>query len=87
MITLEYETVEAVARDLKAIGARNALPGRPRGLSGRGRWRDMIAAYEKERRGGALPATYEVIYGHAWRAAPKRVADGRQIVDFPRARS
>ena len=36
MITLEYACVEAVARDLKAIGARNALPDRPRGLSGRG---------------------------------------------------
>ena len=87
VITLEYACVEAVARDLKAIGARNALPGRPRGLLGRGRWRDVIAAYEKERRGGALPATYEVIYGHAWRSAPKRVADGRRIIDFPRAKS
>lgn len=87
VITLEYSCVEKVARDLKAIGAHNSLPGRPRGLSGRGRWRDAIAAYEKERRGGVLPATYEVIYGHAWRAAPKRVADGRSIIDFPRARS
>ena len=76
-----------MARDLKAIGARNSLPGRPRGLLGRGRWRDVIAAYEKVRRGGVLPATYEVISGHAWRAAPKRVADGRRIIDFPRARS
>lgn len=87
VITLEYASVEAVARDLKAIGAHNSLPGRPRGLSGRGRWRDLLAAYEKARRNGVLPATYEVIYGHAWRAAPKRVADGRRIIDFPRARS
>ena len=81
-ITLEYACVEAVARDLQAIGARNALPGRPRGLSGRGRWREVIARYEKERRNGALPATYEVIYGHAWKAAPRRTEDGRQVIDF-----
>jgi malonyl-CoA O-methyltransferase len=82
MITLEYSCVEKVARDLKAIGAHNSLPGRPRGLSGRGRWREVIASYEKHRRDGVLPASYEVIYGHAWKTAPKRLADGRQIVDF-----
>jgi malonyl-CoA O-methyltransferase len=82
IITLEYACVEAVARDLKAIGARNALPGRPRGLSGRGRWREVIAHYEKSRREGALPATYEVIYGHAWKAPARRAADGRQVIDF-----
>ena len=82
MITLEYSCVEAIARDLKAIGARNALPGRPRGLSGRGRWRQVIDAYERLRRNGALPASYEVIYGHAWKAPPRRLADGRQVIDF-----
>ena len=82
VLTLEYADVEAVARDLKAIGAANALPGRPRGLSGRGRWQRMAERYERERRGGALPATYEVVYGHAWKVAPKRVGDGRQVIDF-----
>jgi len=78
--------VEAVARDLKAIGAHNSLPGRPRGLAGRARWREVIARYERHRRDGILPATYEVVYGHAWKVAPKRTADGRQVIDFqPRA--
>jgi len=87
MITLEYASVEAVARDLKAIGAGNALPGRPRGLSGRGRWQRVVDCYERLRRDGALPASWEVIYGHAWKVAPKRLADGRQVVDFqPRRR-
>ena len=82
IITLEYASVEKVMRDLKAIGARNSMPGRPRGLPGRGRWREVIASYEKQRRNGVLPATFEVIYGHAWKAAPRRVADGRQVIDF-----
>lgn len=82
MITLEYACVEAVARDLKAIGASNALPNRPRGLSGRGRWRQVIANYERLRREGVLPATYEVIYGLAWKAPPRRTADGGQVIEF-----
>ena len=84
VITLEYASVEAVARDLKAIGATNALPGRPRGLSGRGRWRQVAESYERHRRDGALPATWEVIYGHAWKVAPRRLADGRQVIGFDR---
>ncbi len=84
MVTVEYESVTALARDLKAIGAANALPGRPRGLSGRRRWSIMAQRYERLRRDGALPATFEVVYGHAWKAAPKRTADGRQVIDFQR---
>lgn len=82
VITLEYSSVEAVARDLKAIGAHNSLPDRPRGLSGRGRWERVARQYEAHRRNGVLPATYEVVYGHAWKAAPRRTADGRQVIEF-----
>ncbi len=81
-VTLEYATVEAAARDLKAIGASNALAERARGLSGRSRWRRMAEAYERFRRADALPATFEVVYGHAWKVPPKRLADGRQVVGF-----
>jgi malonyl-CoA O-methyltransferase len=82
VLTLEYASVKDVARDLQAIGARNAMPGRPRGLSGRRRWERVASAYESHRRNGALPATYEVIYGHAWKVPPKKTADGRQVIDF-----
>jgi malonyl-CoA O-methyltransferase len=80
-ITLEYASVDAVARDLKAIGASNAMPGRPRGLSGRGRWREVAARYEAHRRAGVVPASYEVVYGHAWKVPPRKLADGRQVID------
>jgi malonyl-CoA O-methyltransferase len=81
-ITLEYDTALAVARDLKAIGAVNSLPSRPRGLPGRDRWRRMTDAYERFRRDGVLPATWEIVYGHAWKVPPKRLPDGRQVVSF-----
>jgi len=84
MITMEYASVESVARDLKAIGATNALAGRARGLSGRSWWRQVGERYEKHRRDGVLPASWEVIYGHAWKVPPRRLADGRQVIDFKR---
>ncbi|HUK01904.1 MAG TPA: malonyl-ACP O-methyltransferase BioC [Steroidobacteraceae bacterium] len=65
-IELEYPDVGALTHDLKAIGAHNAMASRRRGLTGKGRWRAMTAAYEPFRRRGALPASYEVVYGAAW---------------------
>jgi malonyl-CoA O-methyltransferase len=78
----------AVMRDLKAIGAVNSLPSRPRGLPGRARWRRVTEAYERFRRDGVLPATWEVVYGHAWKTPPKRNADGHPVIAFsPRKRA
>jgi len=64
--TLTYSDVAGLMRDLKALGAHNSTRGRPRGLTGRGRLARVIAAYERFRRDGRLPATYEVVYGHCW---------------------
>lgn len=65
--TLTYDTPRALMRDLKAIGAQNATAGRERGLTGRARMRAMERAYEGYRDAdGQLPATWEVVYGHAW---------------------
>ncbi|TMG84521.1 MAG: malonyl-ACP O-methyltransferase BioC [Betaproteobacteria bacterium] len=85
-LTLTYADATSLMRDLKAIGAHNATMGRPRGLTGRARWRRMLDALEAFRREGRLPATFEVVYGHAWKPEPRVAADGRAIVRFaPRA--
>lgn len=63
---LTYNRVTDLMRDLKAIGASNAAVGRNRGLTGRGRFRAVEAAYDEQRVDGRLPATWEVVYGHAW---------------------
>lgn len=81
-LTLTYADGNALMRELKALGAHNATSARSRGLMGRGRWRRMLAALEKFRRDGRLPASFEVIYGHAWMPAPRVAADGRAIVHF-----
>ncbi|HKK06888.1 MAG TPA: malonyl-ACP O-methyltransferase BioC [Gammaproteobacteria bacterium] len=65
-LTVTYPDVTTLMRDLKHIGAHNASGGRPRGLTGRGRLRAVSEAYEAHRRDGVLPATHEVVYGHAW---------------------
>lgn len=64
--TLTYPELNTLLHDLKSIGAHNVTAGRPHGLTGKGRLRQLTAAYENYRKNGVLPASYEVIYGHAW---------------------
>ena len=71
-ITLTYPDVTSVMRDLKAIGAHNVTLGRNQGMMGKNKWQKAIAEYEKLRRDGKLPATYEVVYGHAWKPQSRK---------------
>ena len=64
--TLTYDDVYALMKELKQLGAHNLNRGRRRGMTGKGRLRKMQAAYEALRVEGKLPATFEVVYGHAW---------------------
>lgn len=88
ILTITYDSVDALCADLRASGATCAMADRRRGLTGRGAWQAMRAAYETLRRDGRLPATLEVVYGHAWKGQPRQTADGRAIVrlDFPKKR-
>lgn len=65
-ITLTYNSVNDLMLDLKNLGSRNALRGRAAGLTGKNKLKIMKSTYENFRRDGVLPATYEVVYGHAW---------------------
>jgi malonyl-CoA O-methyltransferase len=84
-LTLTYGDANSLLRELKAVGGHNATIGRPRGLMGRDRWSRMLEALERFRRDGRLSATYEIVYGHAWKPEPRFAADGRAIVRFERA--
>src|SRR3569832_179213 len=89
-LTLTYSDVRGLMHELKTLGAHNAAAGRTRGLTGRGRLRAMMDAYETLRRDGVLPATFEVVYGLAW--SPSAEANRREggvvkvPVDSPRRR-
>lgn len=78
MLTLTYSEVRGLLRDLKGIGANNATVGRNQGLTGKARLQAFLQAYEQFRLAdGRYPATYEVIYGHAWapRLLPSRLPE------------
>ena len=79
-ITLTYNDVKAVMQDLRSIGAHNVTAGRASGLMGKTAWNRVLSNYEQLRQDGKLPATFEVIYGHAWKPQPKKTADGRVII-------
>ncbi len=81
-ITLTYGNLKAMMQDLKRIGAHNAAADRPRGMFGRRAWQQLEQGYERYRQQGRLPATYEVVYGHAWVGDKTRLADGQQVVHF-----
>lgn len=67
-LTVTYPDVWKLMRDLKQIGAHNVTAGRPRGLIGRTRMQRLVGAYERYRSNGLLPASYEIVNGHAWSA-------------------
>ncbi len=80
--TLTYQDATTLMRDLKAVGAHNVTAGRPHGLTGKQRLQKVIKAYERFRLDdGLLPATYEVIYGHAWAPQPRNVDDMGELLD------
>ncbi len=83
-ITVTYADPQSLLRELKQLGATNATRGRPHGLMGKARWLRMLAVLEASRRDGRIPATFEVVYGHAWKGEPKRTADGHPIVKLTR---
>ncbi|TMH41814.1 MAG: methyltransferase domain-containing protein [Betaproteobacteria bacterium] len=59
VVRIEYAAGARLLEDLRASGQTNARADRPRGLAGR--------AFLRGLRESPLGATYEVVYGHAWR--------------------
>jgi malonyl-CoA O-methyltransferase len=72
-ITMTYRDARQLMRDIKGIGAHNAMEARHRGLTGKQRMQRFMEAYEQFRSEGRLPSTWEVVYGHAW--APEQGQD------------
>ncbi len=66
MLTVTYEDVKTIMRDLKQIGAHNVLQGRAASITGKNKLQKMMNAYEHFRQDGLLPVSYEIVYGHAW---------------------
>ncbi|MEW6165496.1 MAG: methyltransferase domain-containing protein [Pseudomonadota bacterium] len=76
MLTLTYRTPRTFLADQRRVGVRDALLGE---LPWR-TWRRVFANWERD--GSVLPARFEIVYGHAWKAPPRTLPDGRAIVRF-----
>jgi len=80
-LTITYKSPESLLADVRRWGAypfrREASPG---GASRRMQ-KALLAALEARRRAdGTIPLTFEVIYGHAWKAVPRMTPEGHGIV-------
>lgn len=82
MITMTYTELDGLLADLRQGGCASAARSRPSGLTGRGVWVQVRNRYEALRSAGRLPATFEVVFGHAWKVQPKTIADGRAVIQF-----
>ena len=83
-VTMMYGDVMEVLHDLKGLGAHNMAAARARGLTGKTRFARFRTAYEALAQNGRIPATYEVVYGHAWTPETERARDGVAVVPVQR---
>lgn len=82
-MTLTYADVDGLLHDLRAHGSI-ALAQSPRPhLGGRRQYQSLQLRYEHFRdKDDRLPATFEVIYGHAWKPQPNVSPKGRRVIDI-----
>jgi malonyl-CoA O-methyltransferase len=87
-LTLTYESVEKLFADVRALGG-NPLLTRRQGLIGKRAYQALCDQLEAMRNAdGRIPLTFEVIYGHAFKPIPTRLASGESIIrmDFSNKR-
>jgi malonyl-CoA O-methyltransferase len=77
-LSVSYRSSEALFRDITAVGARNSLRQRQRGLMGRNRLRSFVGNLFGA--GDQCSLTLELVYGHCWGGGARR-ADGEIAVD------
>ena len=84
-LVTRYDDLPALMRELRAIGATNALRARRHTLTGKTRFAAAANAYETFRDADRLPATWEIITALAWapeHGVPIREG-GEDVARFP----
>lgn len=85
-LTLTYREVTTLLHDLRQLGASNRSQGTRKGLTTPQKMKAMQQHYVEQfvHTDGTLPASWEVVYGHAWRGvrAPPQPKPGQRI-DVP----
>lgn len=85
-LTLTYASPQAFLDEQRRAGRTGARADRPRGLAGRRFRAALLEALAAQARDARLGATYEVVYGHAWKGSARGAGDGRAVVRIERAR-
>ncbi len=83
LMTLNYPNPRMVMTDLKNIGANTTLDNQHKGLLTPRQFKKVLAAYETFRQQDMIPASYEVVYGHAWKIPPKPKKIEQADFSFP----
>ena len=83
-ITVNYDSVDKLMSDLRAIGANATAQGSRAGLTAPSVLTRLRRACEAYRVDGSLPASYEVVYGHAWKPSAARQQSSELHVDLTR---
>ncbi|HEY2022448.1 methyltransferase domain-containing protein [Paraburkholderia sp.] len=80
-LTITYKSPESLLADVRRWGAYPFEREAARGAVARRLHNALRAALEARRRAdGTIALTFEVIYGHAWKAVPRTTAEGHGIV-------
>lgn len=80
-LTLTYTNVAALLHDLKAQGSSSTQELAHKGLAARNIYAKVVARYEAFRGGGGrVPATFEIVYGHAWKSPPRLSPTGKPVI-------
>ena len=89
-LTINYPDIYSLFNDLKALGSLNLTKNKCSGLMGHNVLKRLIQAYECLRASngklGKLPASFEIIYGHAQGSQPNdgdKVAASKHEVMIP----
>ena len=67
MITMTFADAGALLAELRSSGQTNARQDRARGLSGGGFFARLSEALNAGMHAGRIPATFEILQGHAWK--------------------
>jgi malonyl-CoA O-methyltransferase len=78
MIEIAYARPRGLLRDQRLLGVRDGFFGAMDFRAARQALRAWAAQYGS----GRLPASFEIVFGHAWKPEPQTAADGRAVIRF-----
>ncbi|WP_425495865.1 methyltransferase domain-containing protein [Paraburkholderia bonniea] len=80
-LKITYQSPQSLLADVRRWGAYPAVREGAAGLGGRRLHEALLAGLEARRSAdGSIALTFEVIYGHAWKAVPRTTPEGHGIV-------